>query len=123
MLWTYRKEVGRRIALLPLQVGERGAELSEQGGEARSKGIRVGVLEVDVDTVEAVVLDQCDGTRDERCTLRGIGDEVEVAGLRVRPSADGEQDLEVPTYGECRFSIGERGAAASLSDLWLSLRR
>ena len=62
MLWTYRKEVGRRIALLPLQVGERGAELSEQGGEARSKGIRVGVLEVDVDTVEAIVLDQCDGT-------------------------------------------------------------
>ena len=116
MLWTYRKEVRRRIALLPLQVGERGAELSEQGGEARSKGIRVGVLEVEVDPVEAVVLNQANRVRDERRALGGVGDEVEVAALRVGPAANREEDLDVPVVRKWSES---RTGRADMAGLWV----
>ena len=105
--WTYGKLVGSRIALLALKVVERGAELGQQRREGGSKRGRVGVLEVDIDAVEAVILNQLYRVRDERRTLRGVGHEVEVACLRISPAADGEEHLEVPVWGmECNTISG-----------------
>jgi hypothetical protein len=50
----------------------------------------------DVHSIESVVFDKLNGRFDESGTLSGIRDEVEVAILAVRPTADGEDNLEVP---------------------------
>ena len=120
---TYSKEIWLRVTIRLLEVIKSRAESSQQVSEALPLCSTTRIFKVDIDTIKAVVLDKLNGAVHEGGSLASIGDEVEVAGLGVRPSADGEQDLEVPTYGKGRFSIGERGAAASLSDLWLSLRR
>ena len=54
-----------------------------------------GILPVDIDTVETVVLDKLEGTVDEGCPLASIGDKVEVTSLGVCPTTNGEGDLEV----------------------------
>lgn len=93
---TDRQLIRNAIALLLLQVIERGAQRGEQGREARRERVRGRILEINVDTVEAVVLDHADGAGDERRAFGRIRHEVEVTRLRVRPPADREEDLQVP---------------------------
>ena len=75
---------------------ERAAELGHQRCEAPAEGIGGGEHEVDIDAVEAVVLDELHGAGDELRARGGVGDEGVVTILRVGPAADGEQDLQVP---------------------------
>ena len=76
---THGDLVGNTVALLLREAVEGGAELRDQGREARCEGVGAGEFEVDVDAVEAVVLDQLHSAGNEGGTLPGVGDEVEVS--------------------------------------------
>ena len=85
---THGDLVGNTVALLLREAVEGGAELRDQGREARCEGVGAGEFEVDVDAVEAVVLKEPERAVHEVGTLAGVGDEVEVARLGVRPATD-----------------------------------
>ena len=93
---TYSKEILFRITVRLSEAVQSRSERSEQIGEALALGGVGGVLVIDVEAVEAVVLDELQGGTDEGRALAGVGDEVEVAGLRVGPSPDGQRDFQVP---------------------------
>ena len=121
---THRDEVRCGIALGLLQAVERRAELRDQGRQARTFGVGIGELEVDVDTVQAVVLDQLDCAFDERGALGGVRYKVEGPGVRVRPASDGEDRLDIPVRRRrMRYCVHTRGLTELCTDRCASLMR
>ena len=92
---SHRQLVRSAIALLLLQVVESSTKLGKERCEARGERSGVGILEIDIDTIEAVVLNHADCATDKSRALRRIGDEVEVSSLRVRPATNRQENLEV----------------------------
>ena len=86
---AHRDEVGRGVSLLLLQVVQRAAELCDEGRQPRASCIRIGKLVVDVDAVEAVVLEHLDRALDERRAARWTRYKVKVALGRARAASDG----------------------------------
>lgn len=90
------ESVGHSVALLRGILIDSSAEVGNQVGEALALGRVGGVLVINIEAVETVVLDKLQRGADEGRALAGVGDEVEVARLRVCPSADGQRDLQIP---------------------------
>ena len=93
---TYRELIRRAVPLLRLKVVEGSSQGSEQASIARGQGGSSRILKVDIDAIEAIVLDQTDGAVYEGRALRRVGDEAEVAVLGVRPATNREENLQVP---------------------------
>ena len=92
---THSKEILFRITVRLSEAVQSRSERSEQISEALALSGIGRIFEVDIDTVETVVLDELEGTVDEGCPLASIGDKVEVTSLGVCPTTNGEGDLEV----------------------------
>ena len=92
---TYSKEILFRITVRLSEAVQSRSERSEQISKALALSGIGRIFEVDIDTVETVVLDKLEGTVDEGCPLASIGDKVEVTSLGVCPTTNGEGDLEV----------------------------
>ena len=92
---TYSKEILFRITVRLSEAVQSRSERSEQISKALALSGIGRIFEVDIDTVETVVLDELEGTVDEGCPLASIGDKVEVTSLGVCPTTNGEGDLEV----------------------------
>ena len=92
---THSKEILFRITVRLSEAVQSRSERSEQISEALALSGIGRIFEVDIDTVETVVLDKLEGTVNEGCPLASIGDKVEVTSLGVCPTTDGEGDLEV----------------------------
>ena len=92
---AHSKEILFRITVRLSEAVQSRSERSEQISEALALSGIGRIFEVDIDTVETVVLDELEGTVNEGCPLASIGDKVEVTSLGVCPTTDGEGDLEV----------------------------
>ena len=92
---THSKEILFRITVRLSEAVQSRSERSEQISKALALSGIGRIFEVDIDTVETVVLDKLEGTVNEGCPLASIGDKVEVTSLGVCPTTDGEGDLEV----------------------------
>ncbi len=80
----------------PLGVGVEGcAELAEEVDVPGGLGVVLGVLVVDVEPVEAVVLEELEAAPDELGALGWVDDDGVHAGA-VCPAADAEEEFEVP---------------------------
>ena len=78
---TYSKEILFRITVRLSEAVQSRSERSEQIGEALALSGIGRIFEVDIDTIETVILDELEGTVDESRPLASIGNKVEVTSL------------------------------------------